>query len=237
MSERRIGLLGGTFDPIHRGHTTLAAAAETALRLTRLHLVPARIPPHRPQPFASSYHRFAMVALAVAGHPAWRASDLELRSATPSYTTTTLGRFHQRGYDPTELFFLLGADAFADIIAWRDYPAILDRATFVVISRPGCPVDTLPALVPELAGRMVRHHPGSGLAARRPIVLLDAPTEDVSSTVIRRRRAEGLAIDGLVDPGVQRHIVQHGLYSSNVPGRRANDSVARPAAGRLHGQD
>ena len=78
-TPRRIGILGGTFDPIHRGHTDLAQAAADALAFTRLLIIPANIPPHRPQPYASSYHRFAMAALAVAGRPGWRLSDIELR--------------------------------------------------------------------------------------------------------------------------------------------------------------
>jgi len=115
MTSRRIGLLGGTFDPIHLGHVELAALAQRTLNLTELLVIPANVPPHRTKPLTSSFHRFAMTALAVAGRPGWRASDVELRHEAPSYTTTTLGRFHQQGYEPGELFFLIGADAFARI--------------------------------------------------------------------------------------------------------------------------
>jgi nicotinate-nucleotide adenylyltransferase len=86
------------FDPIHRGHTDAAEAARDALDLTRLLVIPAHIPPHRPQPFASSYHRFAMAALAVSSRAGWGVSDQELRHAAPSYTSATLRRFHDRGY-------------------------------------------------------------------------------------------------------------------------------------------
>src|SRR5947209_8259882 len=135
---RRIGILGGTFDPIHRGHLDLAEAAERRLALTEVLVIPSNIPPHRPQPAASSCHRFAMVALAIVGRPHWRVSDIELAAGSaPSFTVTTLDRLHADGYAPTELFFLIGADAFADIDSWRDYPAILDRAHFAVTSRPG----------------------------------------------------------------------------------------------------
>src|SRR5947207_877608 len=111
MIARRIGILGGTFDPVHMGHVDVASAAEAALGLGEILLLTSHIPPHRAQPVASSYHRFAMVALTVAGHPRWRASDLELQAATPSFTACTLDRLRKEGYRPTELFFIVGADA------------------------------------------------------------------------------------------------------------------------------
>jgi nicotinate-nucleotide adenylyltransferase len=233
---RRIGIFGGTFDPIHRGHVDLAAAAESVLGLTRMVIIPAHVPPHRPQPCASSYHRFAMVALAVAGHAGWRVSDLEFRMNPPSFTSSTLERFHERGYSSTELFFVLGADAFADIGSWKDYPDILDRAHFAVVSRPGCSASHLPARLPLLAPRMVPAPLDEPSRVDPLIILIDAPTADVSSTAIRQRRAEGKSIGGLVDLAVQQHIEQHGLYTSMFPGRRASDQAPPPAAGRLHGQ-
>ncbi|HEV8347148.1 MAG TPA: nicotinate-nucleotide adenylyltransferase [Vicinamibacterales bacterium] len=208
MTARRIGILGGTFDPIHCGHVDLARAAEEALGLTRVFIVTSNVPPHRATPAVSSYHRFAMVALAVAGRPRWCASDIELKSAEASYTSTTLRRFHADGYSPDELFFLTGADAFAEVETWRDYPAILDLAQFVVVSRPGFPVGELRRRLPSLVDRAI---------------LIDAPTADVSSTSIRRRIAARESIAGLVPPGVRQHIDQHGLYAT--------------MSGRLHGED
>jgi nicotinate-nucleotide adenylyltransferase len=237
MNTRRIGILGGTFDPIHRGHTDLAQAAADALAFTRLLIIPANIPPHRPQPYASSYHRFAMAALAVAGRPGWRLSDIELRTEAPSYTTTTLRRFHERGYAATELFFLIGADAFTDIGAWKDYPHILGAAHFVVVSRPGCPAGELPRRLPQLAPRMIRPPLDQHATAEPSIILIDAETADVSSTAIRRCRAGNRPITGMVDPSVQQHIEQHGLYTAMVPGRRRDDGHPASSAGRLHGQD
>ena len=234
---RRIGILGGTFDPIHAGHLDVGACALEALGLTRMFVITSNIPPHRPQPFASAYHRFAMVSFAVANREGWRAADLELRSDTPSYTSGTLAKFRERGYGPSELFFVIGADAFADIGAWRDYPAILDAAHFAVVSRPGFPVEQLPHRLPRLVSRMARP-PLDPLSQIEPMILLiDAPTADVSSTAIRTRVAAGESIAGLVPPGVQQHIEQHGLYTSMTPGRRALDGVRESAAGRLHGQD
>jgi nicotinate-nucleotide adenylyltransferase len=234
--SRRVGILGGTFDPIHRGHIEIGAAAEAALGLTHMFVTPAHIPPHRAQPLASSFHRFAMVALALSGRTGWQASDLELRGDAPSYTSTTLQRFQEGGYAPSELFFVAGADTFAEIGMWKDYPKILDLAHFAVVSRPGRSVEDLPGHLPLLASRMARPTLDRTPQPGTLIFLIDAPTTDVSSTAIRQRRAEGVSIAGMVTLGVQRHIEQHGLYASTVPGRRGTDQTPDPAAGRLHGE-
>lgn len=236
-AERRVGILGGTFDPIHCGHVDIGDAAQAALRLTELHVVTSHFPPHRPPPETSSYHRFAMVALTTIERPTWRASDLELRHESPSYTARTLHKFHDRGYQPTQLHFVIGADAFAEIASWRDYPNILEAAHFVVVSRPHFPAAALAERLPRLAGRMVTES-RDVLAADVPVIfLIDAVTADVSSTAIRSRLATGAAIDGMVPRLVQQHIEQHGLYRARTPGRRASDATAASQAGRLHGQD
>jgi nicotinate-nucleotide adenylyltransferase len=236
MPARRLGILGGTFDPVHMGHMDLADAAQIALGLTEMMFVTSNVPPHRPQPVTSAYHRFAMVAFAVQERPDWRAADLELRHAVPSFTSRTLSRFHERGYRPVELFFVIGADAFFEIESWRDYPSILEAAHFVVISRPRIPVREVAARLPRLTARMTG--PREALSSTSPvIILIDAPTADVSSTAIRDRLAAGESIGGLVLPRVQQHIEQHGLYSSMTPGRRASDAQQISPAGRLHGQD
>ena len=237
MSLGRIGILGGTFDPIHWGHLEAALAAEAALNLTQVLVVPSSMPPHRQRPHASSFHRFAMVSLAVGGRAGWRALDLELRDESQSYTSATLQKFHERGHKASELYFILGADAFEDIMSWKNYPAILDLAHFVVITRPRHPVDDMPRRLPELARRMVRP-PTDAISHVDPmIVLIDAPTADVSSTAIRDRRARGESVAGLVPDPVRQHIEQHGLYAATSPGRRASDVAPANAAARLHGED
>ncbi|HKT81719.1 MAG TPA: nicotinate-nucleotide adenylyltransferase [Vicinamibacterales bacterium] len=216
--SRRIGILGGTFDPIHRGHTDLGVAAQGMLGLDRVLVVPTHTSPHRPQPAASIFHRFAMVALALAGRRTWRASDLELRYNQPSFTMATLERFHARGYAPAELFFIIGGDAFAEITTWRDYPDLLEATNFAVVSRPGYPVAALRDRLPELSGRMFA--PTEAGTSQPLIFLIDAPTFDVSSTAIRELRQSGRPITGMVDLAVQHHIEQHGLYTAAVPDRR-----------------
>jgi nicotinate-nucleotide adenylyltransferase len=235
--SRRIGILGGTFDPIHCGHLDVGGAAQEALGLTPMHVVTAKIPPHRIRPAASAFQRYAMVALAVANRSDWRASDLELRTERPSYTTETLEKFRARGHGSTELFFVIGADAFAEIATWRDYPRILDIAHFAVVSRPGWPVDRLAGHLPSLSRRMSRPPFDTLHGAETAIFLIDAATADVSSTTIRQRCETGDPIDGLVPAIVQQYIEQHGLYTSKTPGRRASDAATRDAAGRLHGED
>jgi nicotinate-nucleotide adenylyltransferase len=231
---RRVGLLGGTFDPIHMGHLDAAAAAQRELGLTEVWIMPSHLPPHRPQPIASSHHRFAMVALAVAGRQSWRASDLEVARAEPSYTEETLARLHADGFAPDELVFIVGADAFADIASWYAYPRVLDMARFAVVSRPGAPVTALRARVPALAERMTD---GRDAAPPSAIVLLDQPTLDVSATAIRRLLAEGRPVTGLVPPAVAQHIDQHGLYRKvgSEPGTPSRPGTR--AAARLHGED
>jgi len=234
---RRIGILGGTFDPIHWGHLDLGDVAVSQLELSRLFVITSNVPPHRPQPLASSYHRFAMVSQALLDRPDWRAADLELRHDAPSFTSQTFELFHERGYLSSELFFVIGADAFAEIASWRDYPKILDAAHFVVVSRPGASVKELPRRLPRLADRMARP-PLDEVAQMDPlIILIDAPTADVSSTAIRERLAAGESVGGLVPPHVQQHIEHHGLYASPTPGRRRSDVPRIPAAGGLHGKD
>jgi nicotinate-nucleotide adenylyltransferase len=236
-AARRVGILGGTFDPVHCGHLDVGEAAQAALDLSRLVIIPSSVPPHRPQPLASGFHRFAMVAIALANRPGWVASDVELRAAPPSYTATTLRYFQERGYAASELFFIVGADAFLEIGTWKDYPDILDRANFAVVSRPGCGAGELPTRLPDLRPRMVPAGQARTQRIDPAIILIDAETADVSSTAIRQRRAEGLSIAGMVPAGVQQHIERHGLYTSMFTGRREYDQASRTAAGRLHGED
>jgi nicotinate-nucleotide adenylyltransferase len=233
--SRRVGILGGTFDPIHCGHLDLGAAVQHALELTSLLVMPAQLPPHRPRPRASTFHRFAMVSLAVAGRPGWQASDLELGHDTTSYTSTTLQHLHDSGFHPAELFFVIGADAFVEIRSWKDYPRVLDGAHFAVVSRPGHPVTDLPERLPELESRMT-NAPSGGASTAVSIFLIHAPTADVSATAIRQRRHAGQSITGLVSAAVEQHIEQHGLYSSITPDQREHGQVTNQAAGRLHGQ-
>ena len=164
-----------------------------------------------------------MVSLAVVDRPDWRAADLELRHDAPSFTSRTLGLFHERGCVSSELFFVIGADAFADIETWRDYPRILDAAHFAVVSRPGFSVAELPRRLPRLADRMVQPPLDEVTQLDPSIILIEAQTTDVSSTAIRQRLATGQPIGGLVPPLVAQHLEHHGLYSSMTREQRRTD--------------
>jgi nicotinate-nucleotide adenylyltransferase len=223
----RLGILGGTFDPIHVGHIETARAARTAFDLERIIILPSRVPPHRAvQPAASGHHRFAMAALAVNGMDGLAVSDAELCAPAPSYTADTLGRLHATGLAPSQIFFITGADAFAEIETWSRYPDVLLMAYFVVVSRPGHPVAAMPSRLPSLGTRMVRAGSEVGPGDEPLIFLLDARTPDVSSTGIRRRIGDGEPLTGLVPPAVESHIRRHELYSSRPE---------TPSADHLHG--
>ena len=198
-----LGVLGGTFDPIHLGHVAAANAAQQQLSLDSIVLVPSRIPPHRADPVgASGEHRLAMAALAAAGRPGWSASRIELDREGPSYTYETLQALGES--NGTQIFFITGADAFADIATWSRYPAVLDLAHFVVVSRPGITLDSLRERVPSAFGR-----PSN---AETRVILVEADTPDVSSTEIRRRVRAGDSLSGLVPDAVERYIQARHLY-------------------------
>jgi nicotinate-nucleotide adenylyltransferase len=220
---RRIGVLGGTLDPIHFGHLDAAEAARTALQLDAVHLLPSHDPPHRQSnPRASAFHRFALVSLAIQDYPRYRVSDIELARSGQSFTADSLRAMHAEGWAPWQIFFILGADAFAEISTWRDYPAVLDAAHFVVIARPGNSLEEATARTPELRERLRRAGEDLPQEGRTRIILVETRTRDVSSTMIRERLSAGQPIDGLVPAAVARHIIFHHLYG---------------AVGDLHGND
>lgn len=213
---RRLGVLGGTFDPVHFGHLDAAAAAQSAISLDEVLFIPSHDPPHRPvEPHATAFHRFALVALAINGLPGHRASDVELVREGSSYTADTLRALHQCGWRPSQIFFILGADAFAEIATWREFPQVLDAAHFAVVARPGTAIESALARTPDLRSRIRAASPGSDTSGSTAIHLVHAQTRDVSSTTIRARLAGGQPIDDLVPSSVARHIAAHHLYGAD----------------------
>lgn len=206
-----IGLFGGTFDPVHRGHLDVARAARNALALDQIWFVPARLPPHRAEPHASAAHRFAMVALAIADQDGLLLSDVEMDTAGPSYTIDTLDRVVAMYPSmPQPLIFITGADAFQDIRSWRAYADVLNRCHFVVVSRPGHPAHAVRAALPDLADRM--HDAPCTIPPTPSIFLVEAATAAVSSTGIRRAMKTGQSLTGLVPSAVASYAVKHRLY-------------------------
>jgi nicotinate-nucleotide adenylyltransferase len=214
-SRRRIGVLGGTFDPIHVGHLDAAEAARIELALDEIWLIPSLTPPHRPAgPMASGFHRFAMVALAVAERPHYRACDIELQRAGRSYTIETLQELHASGLLASDIFFIIGVDAFADVHTWRAFPAVLDAANFAVVGRQGRAPEEAILGSPILSSRVapdLQQAPRDGPPKIFPLRGQSRPT---SSTVIRARLRAGEAVTDLVPSCVERHIIAHQLYEN-----------------------
>jgi nicotinate-nucleotide adenylyltransferase len=217
MRPLRIALFGGTFDPIHAGHLRSAAVVGRRFELDRILFVPASIPPHKARAgMAPASDRYRMVRLAVAGHPGWSASPVEIRAGGTSYSIRTIERMRLR-FPRAVLFFITGADAFRDIRTWREWQRVLRSCAFIVTTRPGCGLDeSVRSLGPAYAGRIfdigaagrVRE---ADLAPGR-IFLAPIAALPVSSTDIRARARQGLSLRGLVPPVVAAHIEAKGLY-------------------------
>lgn len=222
--KARIGVFGGTFDPIHRGHLRAAALAGRRFGLDRILFIPSAIPPHKRTPdMAPAKDRMAMVRLAVRNRPRFMASALEVDAGSKSYSVVTLERLHKT-HPAAELFFLLGVDAFLEIETWRDWRRVLEQCRLVVMTRPGTDLErawgVLDASYRNLlvsAGPGVRLTPPA-LASRR-IFVFPIDALPVSSTEIRRRVRDGIAIRGLVPRAVECYIMRKKLYRPPLGGK------------------
>jgi nicotinate-nucleotide adenylyltransferase len=188
----KIGILGGTFDPIHLGHLRAAECAREELGLDRVVFVPARTPPHGKGPQASSLDRYAMVAVATAGHPAFEPSDIELRRDGPSYTVDTLTEW-LRDSPEDALFVIVGSDTFAEMPSWKEPERVFALCTVAVVARPG-------DASPETRSRSAR------------AVGVEGPGLAISSTEVRQRLAAGRSVRYLVPEAVADYVVKRGLY-------------------------
>ena len=152
-----------------------------------------------------------MAEIAAQSQKSWTVSDTELKRTGPSYTYDTLSEFAARGLTPMEMFFIAGADAFAEIATWWQYPSILDLANFVVIARAGIALDSIGNRLPSLAGRMTPAGRFTDVEGTR-IILIEATTPAVSSTDIRQRIQRGEPIAGMVPAPIASYIRDHHLY-------------------------
>lgn len=210
---RRIGLLGGTFDPVHLGHLRMALEAREALALDEVRLLPCHQPPHRAAPNVDSAQRTEMLRRALADCPTLVLDDRELRRDGPSYTVDTLQSLRQSEGDDVRLVWILGGDAFLGLTQWHRWQALLDYAHLLVIDRPGW---SLPAKG-ELAEWLDRHRVA-------PDDLLDTPAGAVavqslrllpiSATEIRSLIREGRSPQFLLPEPVWHYIRQHRLYEA-----------------------
>ena len=219
---QRVGLLGGTFDPVHVGHLAVAAAAREALVLDSVLFIPAARPPHKPGQVASSFaDRVAMLSAAVQGQGGFFVSSLEAEREQPSYTIDTLTILRQQLGEVVELFFIVGLDAFAELATWKEYERIPSYANLVVIERPGGQPQDFADLVNRLFGGFVgrgEEQCWSFPGVRGRICLLSLPPLPVSSTQVRQRIARGESVHELVPPGVEQYIKAHGLYCRKCQG-------------------
>jgi nicotinate-nucleotide adenylyltransferase len=230
-----IGLFGGTFDPIHRGHLALARAASERCKLSRVLFVPANVPPHKQrQPLSVFAHRYAMIALATAQEKDFSPSLLEAPEdidgggpgkdkawvLKPNYTIDTVKRLKQTFKKADRLFLLIGIDAFEDIAKWHQPEALFRECEFVVASRPGYSLaDVANALPESLRPRVEVTRPFQKQAATGDLVLkgvaihlLDQVYQPISSTAIRQGAAVGKPLGRFLDPGVADYIRKIGLY-------------------------
>jgi nicotinate-nucleotide adenylyltransferase len=220
--NRRVALFGGTFDPFHNGHLRMAVEVREGLALSDLFLVPSARPPHKPlQPTAPSEDRLAMAAAAVAGVGGVSVLDLELRRAGPSYSLLTV-REVAHGNPGADLLFLIGADAFAEIVTWHRYPELLSACDFLLLPRPGTPPEASfpPGIRIELEGTGCYTLPGCSyrLPGGRRLLCPVLPVLDISSRSIRDKVRQGRSIRGVVPPEVERYIADHGLYRGEERG-------------------
>jgi nicotinate-nucleotide adenylyltransferase len=198
---RRIGILGGTFDPPHVGHMWLATLAADAMGLDRVLFMPAAQPPHKPaSSMTSATDRLVMTRLAIAGNDAFELTLIEIEREGPSYTIDSVVELRRLYGDEAELFLLMAADSLAQIDSWRQPDELLKRIEWVVGPRPGVALPDRSALEDRFGANAGRIH------------LLDGPSLDVSSTQIRERVAAGHAIRYLVPRGVEELIIDRGLY-------------------------
>ncbi len=235
LTRMNIGLFGGTFDPIHRGHLALARAARERCKLSRVLFVPANVPPHKQrQPLSVFAHRYAMIALATGQEKDFAPSLLEapeeaelerarkekIHLEKPNYTIDTVRRIKRSFKKADQLFLLIGIDAFAEIAKWHKAEELFSECRFVVASRPGFSLaDVANALPENLRPRKEATQPFHKQAATGDLVLsgvtvhlLDGVYQPISSTAIRQAAAAGKPVGRFVEPAVADYIKKMGLY-------------------------
>jgi nicotinate-nucleotide adenylyltransferase len=212
--ERRVGVMGGTFDPIHHGHLVAAEEARWQFGLDRVVFVPTGQPWQKAAGVSDAEDRYLMTVIATASNPAFSVSRLEIDSPGPTYTVDTLRRLRSELSPDVRLFFVTGADAVLQILTWKDPDEVLALAELIAATRPGHDLADLAEKVPAAAGRV---HP------------MRIPALAISSTEIRARVADGAPIQYLVPEGVARYIEKRGLYREPAAFPAPSPSRPHPA--------
>ncbi|MDS1029422.1 nicotinate-nucleotide adenylyltransferase [Bacillota bacterium LX-D] len=198
---RSLGIMGGTFDPIHYGHLVTAEAARETFNLEKVFFVPSGKPPHKKAySVTEARHRYLMTILAVVTNPYFEASSIEFDRAGYSYAIDTVKEFKQR-YTGTEIFFITGADAILEILTWKNVDELMQLCHFIAATRPGTKMKEITAFLKKLP-----------TVLQKKIHLLEIPALAISSTDIRRRVAEGRTIKYLLPEPIEQYIVKNNLY-------------------------
>ncbi len=217
MSLRPIGILGGTFDPVHDGHLRLGQEALEQCELAAVHFIPAGVPPHRVAPHASTVQRLDMVRLAIAGNPGFVLDQREIDRTEPCYSVDTLTAMRAELGERQPLCLLLGSDAFLQLHSWHEWRRLFELAHIVVMQRSGRPLgNAMEAADQDLRTEYTaRLAPAARVLHETPagtILVLDMPTLDISATAIRARCASGRSIRYLLPDAVTDYIFTYGLY-------------------------
>jgi nicotinate-nucleotide adenylyltransferase len=217
-NRRAIAIFGGTFDPIHCGHLTIASAAARRFHLDRIYFVPSSRPPHKEsRELAAFSHRYAMVALACANKPRFMPSLAEAPTeqglSKVFYSIDTVRRFRKE-HANEKIYFILGADSFLEIAIWKHYEALLDLCDFIIANRPGIRMEELHRVIPTKLLSDRNASSDNVLELKKTTVhLLTTVASTVSSTQIRKRcKRKMLSIRGLVPPAVEDYIHRQALY-------------------------
>ena len=212
-----VGIFGGTFDPIHYGHLRLAEEIAEGAKLSEVRFIPAGTPPHRTSPGAAAHHRVAMAKLAVAGNSRFTVDDRETKRQGPGYTVDTLTELRSELGTSRTLVLLLGADAFLELVTWSRWRTLFDLAHIVVAYRPGFPIDTWQArmpepLAPEYAARHMQQPLNVHLAPAGGIAAVSMTGLDISATFVRTALSRGASARYLLPDSVLEYIRSHDLY-------------------------
>ena len=211
----RLGILGGTFDPIHIGHLRTAEEIGLELELEKVYLIPSASPPHKTEePVTPFEHRLTMTRLAIFGSSLLDALDLEGRRAGPSYSIETLKELHDIFKPDPDLFFILGIDAFLEIHTWKEYERLFDYSHFVIISRPGYRKEMIEPFLMK-SGLEIKKTREAGtflMKSGNTLTLKETTLMDISSTCIREMVQQGKSIRFLVPDAVGDYITEKGLY-------------------------
>lgn len=215
----RIGIFGGTFNPIHYGHLRAAEEVKEAQRLKKIIFIPSGIPPLKSSELISPAHRYAMTSIAVSGNPDFKVSDIECKRDRVSYSLDTVKKLKQI-YSRDKLFFILGVEAFVDLPRWRGTDELISLADFIVISRPPYSLDDAlqsPYLKDKKKGIKMNKGQGlarAGLKCGRSVVFVTVTSIAISSTMIRDRLREGRTIKYLLPEKVESYIISNRLYTA-----------------------